>query len=395
MMPAYRMPWRRSCTATTTSTSAWWTERVAQFRDQTRRFLAGELTEDEFRPLRLQNGLYIQRYAPMLRVAIPYGLLSSRQLRKLAHIARKYDRGYGHFTTRQNIQFNWPKLEEVPDILAELATVEMHAIQTSRQLRPQHHHRPFRRRGAPTRSSIRVRLVRADPPVVDVPSGIRVPAAQVQDRGQRRRRPTAPRCSCTTSACTPCATTRGEVGFRVIVGGGLGRTPIIGHVIREFLPWRASAHLPRGDPARLQPLRPARQHVQGAHQDPGEGAGRRRSSASRSRPSGRSLKDGPATVTAGGDRARRRRFTRPRLRDARRRRRRLSARRLPTAARSRAGSKRNVHPHKRAGLRRGDAVAQEDRRAAGRRDRRPDGRASPSSPTATASASCASRTSRT
>src|SRR6202158_3608758 len=106
-------------------------ERVAQFRDQTRRFLAGELTEDEFRPLRLQNGLYIQRHAPMLRVAIPYGLLSSTQLRRLASIARKYDRGYGHFTTRQNLQLNWPKIETVPDILAELAEVEMHAIQTS------------------------------------------------------------------------------------------------------------------------------------------------------------------------------------------------------------------------------------------------------------------------
>src|SRR5579863_6046801 len=106
-------------------------ERVAQFRDQTRRFLAGELSEDEFRPLRLRNGLYIQRYAPMLRVAIPYGLLSSGQLRKLAHIARTYDRGYGHFSTRQNIQFNWPKLEDVPEILAELASVQMHAIQTS------------------------------------------------------------------------------------------------------------------------------------------------------------------------------------------------------------------------------------------------------------------------
>src|SRR6202045_3686745 len=106
-------------------------ERVAQFRDQTRRFLAGALSEDEFRHLRLQNGLYIQKYAPMLRVAIPYGLLSTKQLRKLAHIGRKYDRGYGHFTTRQNIQYNWPRLEDVPDILAELASVEMHAIQTS------------------------------------------------------------------------------------------------------------------------------------------------------------------------------------------------------------------------------------------------------------------------
>src|ERR1700692_3559150 len=95
-------------------------ERVAQFRDQTRRFLAGELTEDEFRHLRLRNGLYIQRHAPMLRVAIPYGLLSAAHLGSLGSIARRYDRGYGHFTTRQNIQFNWPKLEEVPDILAEL-----------------------------------------------------------------------------------------------------------------------------------------------------------------------------------------------------------------------------------------------------------------------------------
>src|SRR6266705_2499262 len=106
-------------------------ERVVQFRDQTRRFLAGKLSEDEFRALRLRNGLYIQRYAPMLRIAIPYGLLSTKQLRKLAHIARTYDRGYGHFSTRQNLQLNWPKLEETPDILAELATVQMHAIQTS------------------------------------------------------------------------------------------------------------------------------------------------------------------------------------------------------------------------------------------------------------------------
>jgi sulfite reductase (NADPH) hemoprotein beta-component len=106
-------------------------ERVAQFRDQTARFLAGTLSEDEFRHLRLRNGLYIQRHAPMLRIAIPYGLLASRQLRALASIARDYDHGYAHFTTRQNLQFNWPKLEQVPDILAELAEVEMHSIQTS------------------------------------------------------------------------------------------------------------------------------------------------------------------------------------------------------------------------------------------------------------------------
>src|SRR2546423_117491 len=106
-------------------------QRVAEFRDQTRRHLAGQLSEDEFRPLRLRNGLYIQRHAPMLRIAIPYGLLASRQLAKLADIARRYDRGFGHFTTRQNLQLNWPNLADVPDILAELATVQMHAIQTS------------------------------------------------------------------------------------------------------------------------------------------------------------------------------------------------------------------------------------------------------------------------
>src|SRR5581483_6710445 len=106
-------------------------ERVAQYRDQVHRFLAGDLSEDEFRPLRLQNGLYMQKHAHMLRVAIPYGLLSAAQLRKLADIARRYDRGYGHFTTRQNIQYNWPRLEDTPDILGELASVQMHAIQTS------------------------------------------------------------------------------------------------------------------------------------------------------------------------------------------------------------------------------------------------------------------------
>src|ERR1700677_2622791 len=102
-------------------------ERVAQFRDQTRRFLAGELSEDEFRHLRLRNGLYIQTHAPMLRVASPYGLLSSTQLRTPGSLARRYDRGYAHFTTRQTIQYNWPRIEHVPDILAELASVEMPA----------------------------------------------------------------------------------------------------------------------------------------------------------------------------------------------------------------------------------------------------------------------------
>ena len=106
-------------------------ERVEQFRDQTKRFLNGDLTEEQFRPLRLMNGLYIQTHAPMLRINIPYGLLSSKQLRMLAHVSHKYDKDYGHFTTRQNIQFNWPELKRVPDILADLASVQMHSIQSS------------------------------------------------------------------------------------------------------------------------------------------------------------------------------------------------------------------------------------------------------------------------
>src|SRR6059058_1330820 len=209
-------------------------ERVAQFRDQTRRFLAGELTEDEFRPLRLQNGLYIQKYAPMLRIAVPYGLLSSVQLRKLAHVGRKYDRGYGHFTTRQNIQFNWPKLEDVPDILAELATVEMHAIQTSgncvRNITTDHYAgiagdeiidpRPY--------TELLRQWSTFHPEFEYLPrkfkiavsgSAIDRAATQVHDIGLHVVRNDA-----------------GEIGFRVLVGGGLGRTPIIGHVIREFLP---------------------------------------------------------------------------------------------------------------------------------------------------------------
>ena len=106
-------------------------ERVQHYRSQTERYLAGQLSEDEFLQLRLRNGLYVQRLAPMLRVAVPYGTLSGEQLRMLAHIARTYDRGYGHLSTRQNMQFNWPELQEVPDILEDLAKVDMHAIQTS------------------------------------------------------------------------------------------------------------------------------------------------------------------------------------------------------------------------------------------------------------------------
>ena len=211
-------------------------ERVAQFRDQTRRYLAGKLSEDDFRPLRLQNGLYIQRHAPMLRVAIPYGLLSAKQLRKLAHIARTYDRGYGHFSTRQNIQFNWTTLESVPDILAELASVEMHAIQTSgncvRNTTTDHFAGI-----APDEivdSFVWCELIRQwstlHPEFAFLPRKFKIAvtgattdraAIQVHDIGLQAVKNAA-----------------GETGFRVLVGGGLGRTPIIGHFIRAFLPWQ-------------------------------------------------------------------------------------------------------------------------------------------------------------
>jgi len=209
-------------------------QRVAQFRDQTRRFLAGELTEDEFRPLRLQNGLYIQKHAPMLRVAIPYGVLSAQQLRKLAHIARTYDRGYGHFTTRQNIQYNWPHLEDVPGMLAELAEVEMHAIQTSGNCIRNTTSDPFA--GVTADEVVDPRpwceLVRQwstlHPEFAFLPRKFKIAitgatddrtAILVHDIGAQAVRDAA-----------------GDVGFRVAVGGGQGRTPIIGHVIRDFLP---------------------------------------------------------------------------------------------------------------------------------------------------------------
>lgn len=208
-------------------------ERVAQFREQTTRFLDGELTEDQFRPLRLMNGLYIQRHAPMLRIAVPYGLLSSRQLRMLAHVARAYDRGYGHFTTRQNIQFNWPALERVPDILADLATVQMHAIQTSgnciRNVTSDHlagvaadeleDPRPYCEiiRQWSTFHPEFTYLPRKFKIAVSGASRDRA-AIQVHDIGLRL-----------------VSNDRGETGFEVLVGGGLGRTPILGETIRPFL----------------------------------------------------------------------------------------------------------------------------------------------------------------
>ena len=209
-------------------------ERVAQFRDQTRRFLAGELSEDDFRPLRLQNGLYIQRHAPMLRISIPYGLLASRQLRVLASIARTYDRGYGHFTTRQNLQLNWPRLEDVPDILAELADVDMHAIQTSgncvRNITTDHFAGVARDEIADPRPYCE--LVRQwaalNPEFAYLPRKFKIAIAGADnDRAALLIH---------DIALALVHDEAGEIGVRVAVGGGLGRTPILGHVIREFLP---------------------------------------------------------------------------------------------------------------------------------------------------------------
>ena len=209
-------------------------ERVAEFRDQTRRHLAGELSEDEFRPLRLRNGLYLQRHAPMLRIAIPYGLLAARQLTRLAAITRRYDRGYGHFTTRQNLQLNWPRLAEVPEILAELASVQMHAIQTSgncvRNVTTDHlaginpeevdDPRPY--------CEIIRQWATLHPEFTYLPRKFKIAvtgskedraASEVHDIGLHLKRDAS-----------------GAIGFAVLVGGGLGRAPMIGHVIREFLP---------------------------------------------------------------------------------------------------------------------------------------------------------------
>ncbi|MDP5238985.1 nitrite/sulfite reductase [Uliginosibacterium sp. 31-16] len=211
-------------------------ERVAQYRDQTRRYLAGELKEEEFRPLRLQNGLYIQRYAPMLRVAVPYGLLNSNQIRKIAHIARTYDKGYAHVSTRQNFQYNWPELKNVPDILAELATVQMHAIQTSGNC--------IRNVTTDQFAGIAPDEVVDPRPLAEIlrqwstfhPEFALLPrkfkfavsgttndraVVQMHDIGLEFYRNAA-----------------NELLIKVWAGGGLGRTPILGEVIEEALPWQ-------------------------------------------------------------------------------------------------------------------------------------------------------------
>lgn len=209
-------------------------ERIAQYRDQVRRRLSGELAEDEFRPLRLQNGLYLQRHAYMLRVAVPYGLLASKQMRMFAEIARKHDRGYGHFTTRQNIQYNWITLEETPEILEKLASVEMHAIQTSgnciRNITTDEYcgvaadeivdPRPY--------AEIMRQWSTFHPEFAYLPRKFKIAFnGAVEDRAAT---------AVHDLAFTVVKNEAGEVGFRVMVGGGMGRTPILGSVIRDFLP---------------------------------------------------------------------------------------------------------------------------------------------------------------
>jgi sulfite reductase (NADPH) hemoprotein beta-component len=209
-------------------------ERVAEFRDQVARRLSGELTEEEFKPLRLMNGVYLQLHAYMLRIAIPYGTLSSRQLRKLAHIARTYDRGTGHFTTRQNLQFNWPRLSDIPDILSELADVEMHAIQTSgnciRNVTADHFAGATADEVADPRPYAEIvrQWSSLHPEFSFLPRKFKVAvtasvhdraAIQVHDIGLHLKR-----------------LADGRLGFAVYVGGGQGRTPILAKLIRDDLP---------------------------------------------------------------------------------------------------------------------------------------------------------------
>ena len=311
-------------------------ERVRQFRDQTRRFLAGSIPEEEFRALRLRNGLYIQRYAPMLRIAIPYGLLTSHQLRKLADISRRYDRGYGHFSTRQNLQLNWPKLHDVPEILAELATVQLHAIQTSgncvRNVTTDHFAGV-----APDEivdSFVWCELIRQwstfNPEFSFLPRKFKIAVnGSVKDRAAVGIHDIG----------LHAVKKDDETGFKVLVGGGLGRTPMIGHVVREFLPW---PHLLTYLEAilRVYNRHGRRDNIHKARikilvKERGPQAFRDEVEAEWAQ-----LKDGPATLTDEKVRAAEARFTRP------------AYEKLGTYPNSSsapqfdAWKKRNVHPHK-------------------------------------------------
>ncbi|EJB8468269.1 nitrite/sulfite reductase [Acinetobacter baumannii] len=210
-------------------------QRVAQFRDQTERYLAGKLSEDEYRPLRLQNGLYVQRYAPMLRIAVPYGLMNSKQLRKIAEVSTQYDRGYAHVSTRQNIQLNWPALEDVPEILAELATVQMHAIQTSgnciRNTTTDQYAGVVAGEIADPRPTCE--LIRQwstfHPEFAFLPRKFKIAVSALEEKDRAAT-------AFHDIGVYIVRNEAGEMGYKIMVGGGLGRTPIIGSVIREFLP---------------------------------------------------------------------------------------------------------------------------------------------------------------
>lgn len=206
--------------------------RVEEFRDQVKRRLCGQMTEDQFKPLRLMNGLYLQLHAYMLRVAVPYGTLSSRQMRMLGHVARKYDRGYGHFTTRQNLQFNWIKLEEAPDILAELATVEMHAIQTSGNCIRNISSDQFAGAAADEVTDPRpwAELMRQwstfHPEFTYLPRKFKIAViAAPEDRAAMRLHDIG----------IELLKKDGVLGAKIFVGGGMGRTPMIAHEIRDFV----------------------------------------------------------------------------------------------------------------------------------------------------------------
>jgi len=208
-------------------------QRVDEFRDQVRRRLSGELTEDQFKPLRLMNGLYLQLHAYMLRVAVPYGTLEGRQMRMLGHIARKYDRGYGHFTTRQNIQFNWIQLDQTPDILQELATVEMHAIQTSGNCIRNISSDQFAGAAADEVADPRpwAELIRQwstfHPEFTYLPRKFKICViAADEDRAAMRLHDIG----------IGLHVRDGELGAKIFVGGGMGRTPMISHEIRDFVP---------------------------------------------------------------------------------------------------------------------------------------------------------------
>ncbi len=208
-------------------------QRVAQYRDQTRRFLAGELTEEQFRPLRLMNGLYVQIHAPMLRMAVPYGLMSSTQVRKIADVSRKYDKGYVHFTTRTNFQLNWPALESVPDILAEFASVQMHAIQSSGNCIRNTTADQFAGVNAGELEDPRpyCEIIRQwstfHPEFAYLPRKFKIAViGSEEDRAATRVH---------DIGLHLVKNHEGEVGFEVLVGGGLGRTPILGQQIRPFL----------------------------------------------------------------------------------------------------------------------------------------------------------------